>query len=136
MWGKEENGRQFPQPFWKTPFDHLKHKVSGPTTSLLPRGSCSSFFVSITQHPGPPKPLPGGTKAQTTLQCLVRGRFKTSHVDHPSLTAPHSLTSYAGHVRGGQNHSEDVFDTSTQDCRITDNSTRWVMLQNTATEIL
>lgn len=60
------------------------------------------FLISITQYPGSPKLLTGRTKAQTTLQCLVRGRFNTSHVDYPSLTAFHSLTSQAGDVRGNK----------------------------------
>lgn len=70
--------------------------------NLLAHGSCSSFFISITQYPGSPKPKPGRTKAQTALQCLVRGRFNTSHVCYPSLTASHNVTSQAGRVKGNK----------------------------------
>lgn len=109
VWGEEENGRQFPQPFWKTPFDHLKHEVAGPTTSLLPRGSCSSFFISITQYPGSPKPLPGRAKAQTTLQIqnIPCGLSQPYSISQSHLTCRT--------CEGEQNNSQDVFDITTQD---------------------
>lgn len=134
-WGKEGNGRQSPQPFWKTSFDHLKHKVAAPATSLLPRGSCSSFFISITQYPGSLKLLTGRTKAQTTLQCLLRSRFNTSHVDYPSLAASHSLTSQAGRVRGNKITQMSLKQPSRTEGLLTTAPTG-ITFQNTATETL
>lgn len=97
VWGKEENRRQFPQPFWKAPFDHLKHEVAGPRASLLPRGSCSSFLVSITQHPGSPSLCQVGQKP-TKDNFAVLGERQIQNIPCGS-SQPYSI-SHAGHARG------------------------------------
>lgn len=112
MWGKEENGRQFPQPFWKTPFDPLKYEVAGPTPFLLPHGVCSSFFISIAQYPGSPKPLSGARQSKNPPNFAVLGERQIQHIPC-GLSQPHSTS--RSHLtcrrcQGEENNSEDLFE--------------------------
>lgn len=108
--GKEENGRQFPQPFWKTPFNPLKHEVAGPTTSLLPRWGCSSFY----QH----RSIPRFTQA--SVRCQVGQKpsqfcsaWWEADSTHPMWIIPalkHLTASpHMQNMSGEENDSEDLF---------------------------